>query len=136
MRRSLIVGLMLLAVSCGGPQDDPANPADPAYPGSEVISPTHSGGSCCFYPTDGEARRPVLMTDYGTNDGLDRVLDFSDGLRFSGEGGGPTGGGVVRWVGVRDGTATTWRKVDLATGAVGGHPNWEAVVTVMAHDCH
>jgi hypothetical protein len=135
VRRLLVVASLFLAASCGGPQDDPANPADPAYPGSEVINATRSGGTCCFFPDDSEARCPVLITDYGTNDGFDRVVDFYDGLGFRGEGAGPTGGQVVRWIGVRSGDETTWRKVDLATGVVGGHPEWATFIEVHAPDC-
>ena len=100
MRRFLILAFMLLAASCGGPRDDPANPADPAYPGSTILTPTHSGGSCCFYPSDGEARCPVVITEFGTQDELGSVIDFYDGLGFDGEGAGPTGGPMVRWIGV------------------------------------
>src|SRR4051812_10563571 len=102
MRRFLVVASLFLAASCG-PHDDPASSADPPYPDSEVISPTRSGGSCCFYPNDSEARCPVLITDYGTHDELDGVVDFYDGLGFRGEGYGPTGGQVRRWIGVRAG---------------------------------
>jgi hypothetical protein len=135
MRRSLVVAFMILASSCGGPKDDPADPADPAYPGSTILTPTRSGGTCCFYPDDSEARCPVLITDYGTNDEFDRVIDFYDGLGFDGEGAGPTGGPIVRWIGVRNGNPTTWRKVDLGADGVGGHPEWATFVEVLAPDC-
>jgi hypothetical protein len=130
-----MVASLLVLVSCGGSPANQDAPSEPAYPGASVLGPTRSGGTCCFYPNDGEATCPVLITDYGTNDELNKVADYYEGSGFVRRGTGPTGGEVVRWIGVRDGGEKTWRKVDVATGPIGGHPEWNTFVEVLAPDC-
>jgi hypothetical protein len=140
MHRFLLVLMLLLAVTTACTSgsfvgsDDPANPADPGYPSAALISATESGGTCCFYPSDGEAQCPVLITGYGTKDELDRVVAYYRALGFHGHG-GPSGGAMIRWIGTRDGDATTWRKVDIATGEVAGRSRWVTAFEIFAPDC-
>jgi hypothetical protein len=130
--------VVLLCTGCSAPSSyrfDPRDPDEPAYPRATLIRETESGGSCCFYPSDGEAKCPVWLTGYGTEDVIENVVAFYESLGFVGKRAPGGKQGILRWIGVLDGTSLSWRKVDVATGDIAGRSEWRTAFEVMAPDC-
>jgi hypothetical protein len=132
----VLVMLGLLVSGCTASLTDAVDPrGEPAYPGATVVRNTQSGGTCCFYPDDGTAECPVWVTDYGTDNPPERVIQFYMDSGFV-EASSGSEDGRIRWIAVHPGNPQRWRKVDITSPGEGaGVPDSVTVVEVMSADC-
>lgn len=125
--------LSLLLAACRGPDPGPL-PADPAYPGADALGPTVSSEHDPY--CDDEGCCPVWMTEYDTGDEVEEVVAYYEGEGFEQRGlAGEVDDRVVRWVGIRDGDRSSWRRADVFAGFVADLEDHPTVIRVAAPDC-
>lgn len=143
VRSSLMKGmaplLSALLVACAGGAstiEGEQGAVAPAYPGSTVLRELEASTSEVYEAPDRDNSCPTDITEYGTNDSPDGVTRFFEDRGFARLGsGGPTSGGGYRWVGVREGDESSWRKADIASGAIAGSEDWETIYSLAAANC-
>lgn len=104
-------------------------------PGTVPGPAPHCGrGGCC----------PTRVRTFGTRADITRVIAAFQhrGFRYAApplvapvSGDPRTSGTYLRWLGELPGDARSWRLVNVATGALDGHPNWQTVFQVSQARC-
>jgi hypothetical protein len=131
-----ILGLLLVGIAaCGNGGNETSAQGNDIYPNSEVLREVKSSTAELYDPPAGDNSCPTSFTDYGTNDSPEDVTKFFEARGFQRRGeGGPFDGGY-RWIGVREGDESAWRKVDIANGATAGRSEWTTFYAVFEPAC-
>lgn len=123
--------------------DEATDPASPRFEPSEVLRETFRSQADPYNSPDGQSC-DVWLTGWGTDAPIEEVVAAYEAIGFGvqgrpgtvdDEGNFDPDGELIRWVGTRGDDENEWRKVDIATGAVAGRPEWATAVAVLAPAC-
>lgn len=131
----VILGLVLVLPACTNGGEGTTAPRDLIYPNSQALREVDSSDAQLYEPPTGDNNCPTSFTEYGTHDPPEDVTKFFEARGFKRRGAGGRFDGGYRWIGVREGDESAWRKVDIANGQTAGRSEWETFYGIFAPAC-
>lgn len=135
--RSLIAAVLLTTfMACETSEAPTPGPVDPLFPDARLERVDRTSSSQEYFPEGADNACPVTLASFLSGSQIEEVVGFyeDEGFELIPEA-GYDNGELIRWIGERQGDEESYRRVDIATGEVFGHPEAATGFDIFKPNC-